>query len=65
MKVIKQFSLLTGLLLIIAFPVDAQKLNYIPDTLKNGFEQLIIQQPDDYEGEVYTELFSWLTKTLP
>ena len=65
MKVTIQLFLLTGLSLIIASPVDAQKLNYIPDTLKNGFEQLTIQQPDDYEGKVYSELFSWLAKTLP
>src|SRR5664279_4924131 len=56
MKIIRQLFLLTGLLLFIFARVDSQKLNFIPDTLKNGFEQLTIQQPDDYEGKVVTTL---------
>jgi alpha-beta hydrolase superfamily lysophospholipase len=32
------------------------EIKYVEDVLKNGFEQTIIVQPDDYEGKVITTL---------
>jgi len=65
MKIIRQLFLLTGLLFFIFPRVDSQKLNFIPDTLKNGFEQLTIQQPDDYEGKVVTTLVRKISSAKP
>jgi alpha-beta hydrolase superfamily lysophospholipase len=56
MKILKLLFILTGLIILPALQANAQKLNYVPDNLKNGFEQLTIQQPDDYEGKVVTTL---------
>jgi alpha-beta hydrolase superfamily lysophospholipase len=56
MKIFKIFLFLNLFYFFHSNPSGAQQLDYVPDTLKNGFEQLTIQQPDDYEGKVVTTL---------
>ena len=65
MKIFKFFIFLSLFYSFWILPTSAQQLNYIPDTLKNGFEQLTIQQPDDYEGKVVTTLVRKLSPGKP
>jgi alpha-beta hydrolase superfamily lysophospholipase len=65
MKIYKPLFLLIGIFLFYIVPARSQKLNFVPDTLKNGFEQLTIEQPDDYEGKVVTTLVRKLSPARP
>lgn len=65
MKRFLRITLVTTVICLTVFCSKAQSLQYHPDTLKNGFEQLTIQQADDYEGRVFTTLVRKLSPVKP